>query len=270
MKRRAVFQTDQLTCYESDGHQIPCTGTGQDGETRSGLPWPVSRLPAGRRVFDRLSGMMWPRDAGLIQFPLTWDEAQERIARDPEGWDGYSDWRLPTRSELFTLVSHAQINPALPAGHLFQCFPGVLLDGHALQPIPATGMVCAFRRRQDIRDGTCCVWRRDGRLKGEDGGKRPSADQIRFQYREGAVLDRFTGLLWQVPALNGNGTTTWQAALDQVKELNRRRALGYVDWRLPNVRELDSLSTGLRILRDLSRQSSGCRAGRRLLVVHYQ
>ena len=55
MKRRAVFQTDQLTCYDSDGHQIPCTGTGQDGETRSGLPWPVSRFtPAGRRVFDRL------------------------------------------------------------------------------------------------------------------------------------------------------------------------------------------------------------------------
>jgi len=93
-----------------------------------------------------------------------------------------------------------------------------------------------------MKHGSYLVWPvRDGRLKGEDGGKRPSADQIRFQCREGAVLDRLTGLLWQVPALNGNGTTTWQAALDQVKELNRRRALGYVDWRLPNVRELDSL-----------------------------
>ena len=41
-------------------------------------------------MFDRLSGMMWPRDAGLAQFPLTWDEAQEWITEiNAEGWNGY-------------------------------------------------------------------------------------------------------------------------------------------------------------------------------------
>jgi hypothetical protein len=249
MKRQAVFQTDQLTCYDSDGHKIPCTGTGQDGETRSGLPWPVSRFtPAGRRVFDRLSGLMWPQDAGLMPFPLTWDEAQEWIAEfNAEGWDGYSDWRLPTRSELFTLVSHARINPALPTGHLFEnVFPGYYWTATHCSRFPRQAWYVHLgggRIFRGMKHGSYLVWPvRDGRLKGEeDSGKRPSADQMRFQHREGAVLDRFTGLLWHMPALNGNGTTTWQAALDQVKELNRRRALGYGDWRLPNVREFDSL-----------------------------
>jgi hypothetical protein len=199
-------------------------------------------------VFDRLSGMMWPRDAGLAQFPLTWDEAQEWITEiNAKGWDGYSDWRLPTRSELFTLVSHARTNPALPSGHLFEnIFPGYYWTATRCSRYPRQAWYVHFgggRIFRGMKHGSYLVWPvRDGRLKGEeDSEKRPSADQIRFQYREGAVLDRLTGLLWHVPALNGNGTTTWQAALDQVKKLNRRRTFGYVDWRLPNVRELDSL-----------------------------
>ncbi len=249
MKRQPVFQTDQLTCYDSDGHQIPCTGTGQDGETRSGLPWPVSRFtPAGRRVVDRLSGMMWPRDAGLMPFPLTWDEATERIAAfNAEGWDGYSDWRLPTRSELFTLVSHARINPALPAGHLFaNVFSGYYWTATSCSRYPRQAWYVHLgggRLFRGMKHGSYLVWPvRDGRLKDEEErGEQPSEEPIRFQHREEAVLDRSTGLLWHVPALNGNGTTTWQAALDRVKEVNRRRALGYQDWRLPNVRELESL-----------------------------
>ncbi len=198
-------------------------------------------------MIDRLSGMMWPRNAGLMQWPSTWDEAKKRIAElNTEGWDGYSDWRLPTRSELFTLVSHARINPALPAGHLFEnVFPGYYWTSTNCSRFPRQAWYVHLgggRIFRGMKHGSYLVWPvRNGLKIEEDSGKRPSADQIRFRHREGAVLDRFTGLLWHVPALRGNGTTTWQAALNQVKELNRRRALGCEDWRLPNVREFESL-----------------------------
>lgn len=247
MKRHAVFQTDQLTCYDSDGLQIPCHGTGQDGETRTGLAWPVSRFtPAGRLVFDRLSGLIWPQDAGLMQWPSTWDEAKERVAElNAEGWNGYSDWRLPTRSELFTLISHALINPALPAGHLFEnVFPGYYWTSTSCSQFPRQAWYVHLgggRVFRGMKHGSYLVWPVRTGPKTEDSRKRPSADQIRFKRREEAVLDRRTGLLWHAPVLHGNGTMTWQAALDQVKGLNRQRAFGYVNWRLPNIRELDSL-----------------------------
>jgi hypothetical protein len=189
---------------------------------------------------------MWPRDAGLMQWPLTWDEAHERIAAfNAEGWDGYSDWRLPTRPELFTLVSHARINPALPAGHLFEnVFPGYYWTATSCSRYPRQAWYVHLgggRVFRGMKHGSYLVWPLRNGLQAEGSRKRPSADQVRFQRREGAVLDRFTGLLWHAPALHGNGTTTWQAALDLAKGLNRRRAFGYGNWRLPNIRELDSL-----------------------------
>jgi len=62
------------------------------------------------------------------------------------------------------------------------------------------------------------------------------------------ITDNLTGLMW---ASDGNapgpvactpGTTkAWQAALDYVACLNTNSYLGYTDWRLPNVIELESL-----------------------------
>ena len=197
-------------------------------------------------MFDRLSGLMWPRNAGLMQWPSTWDEAKERSAElNTEGWDGYSDWRLPTRSELFTLVSHARINPALPAGHLFEnVFPGYYWTSTNCSRFPRQAWYVHLgggRIFRGMKHGSYLVWPVRTGLKAEDCGNQPSADQVRFQSREEAVLDRLTGLLWHAPALHGNGNTTWQSALDQVKELNRRRAFGYGNWRLPNIHELESL-----------------------------
>ncbi|MGW8187019.1 MAG: Lcl C-terminal domain-containing protein [Desulfobacterales bacterium] len=197
-------------------------------------------------MVDRLSGLMWPRDAGLMSLPSTWAEAYERIAElNSEGWGGHSDWRLPTRSELFTLVSHAQINPALPAGHLFEnVFPGYYWTATSCSRFPRQAWYVHLgggRIFRGMKHGSYLVWPVRTGLENEDGGKPPSADQVRFQRREEAVFDRLTGLLWYAPAPTSKGTTTWQTALDRVKGLNRRRALGHGNWRLPNVRELESL-----------------------------
>ncbi|MEI6153075.1 MAG: DUF1566 domain-containing protein, partial [Deltaproteobacteria bacterium] len=63
------------------------------------------------------------------------------------------------------------------------------------------------------------------------------------------MKDNLTGLIWTKDA-NAPGPTacatgtmkTWQGALDHVKCLNTEKYLGHTDWRLPNRKELHSLS----------------------------
>ena len=61
------------------------------------------------------------------------------------------------------------------------------------------------------------------------------------------ITDNLTGLVWAKDATTPKFNTctgdamTWQAALDYIKCLNTYSYLGYSDWRLPNVIELESL-----------------------------
>ena len=57
------------------------------------------------------------------------------------------------------------------------------------------------------------------------------------------IRDNLTGLIWARNADFAGGAKTWQAALDYIAATNASGTLygGTNDWRLPNVRELDSL-----------------------------
>ncbi len=72
-------------------------------------------------VKDYLSGLMWTKNATPAEFPQTWREAFEYVEQlNALCIHGHDDWRLPDRRELFSLISHSQINPALPIAHPFQ------------------------------------------------------------------------------------------------------------------------------------------------------
>ena len=67
-----VIKTDQNQCYDVDGRLMDCSGSGQDGEMRFGIDWPIPRFEERDGVtIDRLSGLMWTEDAGLSEFPQT-------------------------------------------------------------------------------------------------------------------------------------------------------------------------------------------------------
>ena len=114
-----VPRTGQTLCFDAAGKVIPCTGSGQDGELRSGAQWPEPRfemLEVG--ILDHLTHLLWRRSASLTPQPVLWREALASVdALNLAG--ARSDWRLPTLNELESLVDCAAHSPALPIGHPF-------------------------------------------------------------------------------------------------------------------------------------------------------
>ena len=78
---RHVLQSGQTHCYDSSGLEIPCPGSGQDGDVQTGIPWPVGRFEMrGETVLDHLTDLSWSQNANIGTFPCTWLEAFKQIA----------------------------------------------------------------------------------------------------------------------------------------------------------------------------------------------
>ncbi|MDO9514286.1 MAG: DUF1566 domain-containing protein, partial [Elusimicrobiota bacterium] len=76
---------------------------------------------------------------------------------------------------------------------------------------------------------------------GEDHDYQPAASQPSYTDNgDGTITDNRTGLMWLKDAnnYNGGGAQTWEDALRVCEDFSYA---DYSDWRLPNVRELDSI-----------------------------
>jgi len=229
-----IIRTDQTRCFTDSGKEAPCRGSGQDGDVRAGRPWPEPRFAVEHEtVEDRLTGISWTADAALSEFPLTWVEAHQFVAGlNRQNYGGCDHWRLPDRRELFSLVSHANINPALPDGHPFiNVFTGYYWTADSVCRLPDQAWYVHLggaRVFKGMKHGSYMVWPVCGGDKSEKA-------------RDATVEDHRTGLIWTREADPVGRPILWQSALDTVARYNAENLLGHADWRLPNVRELESL-----------------------------
>lgn len=116
---RVLPRTGQRLCFGADGNLLECAQTGHDAEVMAGAAWPEPRFTVdGEEVLDRLTGLVWHREADLAKGPVAWDEAL-RVARGLADSTGIK-WRLPNINELESLVDASTANPALPKGHPFK------------------------------------------------------------------------------------------------------------------------------------------------------
>lgn len=117
-----VYGSSNRLVYASP---VPKTGqknslqTGDDGYYTNGVAWPNPRFTVQTDtncVLDNLTGLIWARNANIGGL-MTWSAAITYC----EGltYGGYSDWRLPNRSELNSLIDASNYGPALPTGHPF-------------------------------------------------------------------------------------------------------------------------------------------------------
>jgi len=116
----SLAATGQGGCYDAQGADIPCTGSGQDGEHRLGRRWQTGRFETpGDVVRDALTGLVWWRQADMTGERVRWQQALDfALAFNSEN-DSYTDWRLPNINELESLVDCGTSRPALPRNHPF-------------------------------------------------------------------------------------------------------------------------------------------------------
>jgi hypothetical protein len=111
-------RTGQTHCYDAQGNEIDCLGTMQDGALQTGAPWPVPRFETAGDglVRDRLTGLVWTKRANLSGRDVSWAEALELAASLSLSGRRF---RLPTITELESLVDASRAYPALPEDHPF-------------------------------------------------------------------------------------------------------------------------------------------------------
>ena len=270
---RHVLQTGQLRCYDSNGMEVPCTGSGQDGEFRLGAPWPENRFEVwGETVLDNLTGLQWTQDANIAGFPVSWQEALAQIhLLNRDGYGGFADWRLPDRRKLRSLMSYQARKPSLPVGHPFHnIFLGWYWTSTSAAIHPAYAWYVHLEGARMFyggKDQYSLFWPVRGigngllpstganrcfdesgqvipcRGSGQDGEWQMGSPwpHPRFAVSDALVTDKLTDLVWSRRANMTTQAVTWDQALQTIRGLNRDQFAGISTWRLPTINELESL-----------------------------
>lgn len=187
-------------------------------------------------VVDSVTTLMWQQtDGGEMLF----DNAKNYC--DTLTMGGFTDWRLPHPDEAYTILNHQNPNPALDSKYFTK-----------------TGAEYWYTSAVQVNDATK-VWVTNGgggignHLKSETisaGGTkkmharctRETQNSITITTRfldngDGTVLDRLTDLTWE-KSINATAVT-WEDAILYCEGLTLG---GNSDWRLPNIKEIRSLS----------------------------
>ena len=195
--RHMLTFTDQTTCHDAAGRQIDCIGSGHDGDGKK--PDVLSEKNRFRvidnTVTDQWTGGIWHQHAGLSEFPLTWHEALAFVKEmNRPGGTASNQWRLPSRRELFSLISHQNINPALPTGHPFlEVFNGYYWTSTECARVPDQSWYIHLgggKVYRGMKHASYMVWPVSG------PAVQPDLRAERFVRADGQVHDKATGRFW--------------------------------------------------------------------------
>jgi hypothetical protein len=272
-----IVGTGQSTYWGTDGKEMvaPAKGDalyGQDAQHPGTAP--SYHDNGDGTVSDNVTGLMWTQTTdlngdGVINKAdkLNYAQAMRSAAKVTKG--GYGDWRLPTIKELYSLIrfdgqeprpddtnaSIAAISPFIDQS-VFGFGYGELAAGEriidsnfASSTLYTAKTTILFGPVVGETETMFGVNFADGRIKGYPvhhgfyvlyvrGNLAYGVNDLRDN-GDGTITDRATKLMWsQADSAAG---MNWEEALAWVQAKNAANYLGHNDWRLPNIKELQSL-----------------------------
>lgn len=250
-----VAKTGQTTEYYA----------GDDGTLQAGADWPNPRFTdLGNTILDNLTGLEWienPHSLSGNSFSVNWNSAIDFC--EGLSFAGHDDWRLPNHCELRSVVDYGS---SLPVSEVFGLGSSSSYYWSSTTKASSSNNVWMLRvgdpstTYTTYKSNSSYVWpvrfRQAGApasvpqtgqtneyYAGDDGTYKAGAvwPDPRFVDRGNTVLDNLTGLEWvKAPhdLTNNAGRQVWNDAIDFCEALDFD---GHTDWRIPNVRELESL-----------------------------
>lgn len=271
-----VVDTAQTDCFDDENYiDCPVVGDafyGQDAQYSINKPNYTDN--GNGTVTDNVTGLTWTQSPdtdgdGNIETDdkLSYDNAVNYCAS--LSIDGVENWQVPTIKQLYSLIIFTGMDPSgydsedtsgLTPFIDTNYFDFAYGDTDANERIIDSQYVSSNIYVSD-EDGTLIfgVNFADGRIKGY-GAQLHGQDKTFFvacvqendtygvndfqDNNDGTITDNATGLMWSqedsgVEFLDG---LNLEEAYDYVESLNEANYLGYNDWRLPNVKELQSIA----------------------------
>ncbi|WFB34672.1 DUF1566 domain-containing protein [Kiritimatiellota bacterium B12222] len=254
-----VVDSAQIHCYDDEKIiDFPSPGDHYYGQDAQFSVNPPSYLDQGDgTISDQVTGLMWTQDPGE---KMTWAQAVAGAKTCRIG--GYTDWRLPTVKELYSLINFNGIDPdpmATDSEGLTPFIDRSVFNFKYGDPMKGERIIDSQWATSTLYQSTTMGGNQtmfgvnfaDGRIKGYPVTSRrgetlfytlyvrgnPDYGKNKFTDNgDGTVTDEATGLMW-MQSDSGMGMD-WPSALEYAE---KQRLAGYGDWRLPSVKELQSL-----------------------------
>lgn len=236
--KKGVVCTGQTKCYD-DIHEIDCPGIDEDYYGQDvqyvdkclQISYKVNGKKPEEIVIDNNTKLEWQRTVSSEVF--NWNEA--KIYCDDLDYDGYTDWRLPSESELLTLVHFEKTDPAIDTKY----FPDTPSENFHSSNINVSNTALSwgvnFKHGEseyhiDINEKSSYVRCVRGPLLPVHIFKESVIEG------QAVVEDLTTGRMW-IKQHDGRNYY-WADALKYCEDMEYA---GYTDWRLPTVNEMESL-----------------------------
>ena len=274
-----VVDTMQTNCYNTSGAtNAPAAGQafyGQDGQV-FGNQSSFTLSGDGKTVRDNNTGLTWMRSPNLTLTPpvkanrMVFTNIPAWVATvNAANWGGFTDWRLPTLKELYSLFDCSGTDPSSYSGsdtsvltpfintnYFLFAYGNTALGERLIDQQYASSTTFIFDPSESGYEKDFGVNFSDGRIKGYDETDVLSHTLKTYYVQlvrsgtnygvnnftnngDGTVTDLATGLMWSRTD-NGSGVL-WSNALAWVQAMNTSNYLGHNDWRMPNVKELQSI-----------------------------
>ena len=187
-------------------------------------------------VTDTITGLLWQQTDGG---EMTIEKAV--IYADTLTLGGFTDWRLPTAHESFSILNLQKVNPALDitvftmsAAEYWWTSDKQSNDATKIWCTNSGGGVGNHPKAETVSAGGTKKFH----VRAVRDVKTPTTVTTQFTNNgNGTIKDNLTGLTWQqVP---NSDTLTWENALIYAEGLTLG---GFSDWRLPNIKELQSIN----------------------------